>query len=79
VSPLAPATVNGLAALGARLQQAGLTPEAAQGAATAAVARSLEAHAQIAAFQDAYLLLAALFVLALPATWWIVRRLPGTT
>jgi DHA2 family multidrug resistance protein len=79
VSPLAPGTVSGLAALTARLQQAGLSPEAAQGAATATLARSLEAHAQIAAFQDAYLLLAALFVLALPATWWIVRRIPGST
>jgi DHA2 family multidrug resistance protein len=79
VSPLEPSTVNGLAALAGRFQQAGLSPAAAQAGATAALAGSLEAHAQIAAFQDAYLLLAAVFVLALPATWWIVRRLPGST
>jgi DHA2 family multidrug resistance protein len=77
VGPLEPSTVGGLAALAAKLQQAGLSPAAAQAGATAALARSLETHAQIAAFQDAYLLLTALFVVALPATWWIVRRLPG--
>jgi DHA2 family multidrug resistance protein len=76
VGPLEPSTVNGLAMLAARLQEAGLSPAAAQAGATAALARSLEAHAQIAAFQDAYFGLTALFVLALPVTWWIVRRLP---
>jgi DHA2 family multidrug resistance protein len=78
VGPLEPATVAGLGALAARLQEAGLTPAAAQAGATAALARTLEAHAQVAAFQDAYLALTALFLLALPATWWIVRRLPGS-
>jgi DHA2 family multidrug resistance protein len=78
VGPLEPATTSGLAALAARLQAAGLSPAAAQAGATAALARTLESHAQIAAFQDAYLVLTALLVLALPATWWIVRRLPGS-
>jgi hypothetical protein len=39
---------------------------------------AIEAHAQIAAFQDAYLVLIALFVVAIPATWWIVRKVPGS-
>ena len=79
VSTLEPATVSGLAKLATSLQYAGLSPEAAQGAATAVLSRSLEAHALIASFQDAYLVLIALFVLALPATWWIVRRVPMTS
>jgi len=78
VSALEPSTVSGLASLTARLQYSGLSPEAAQAGATAVLARSLEAHAQIAAFQDAYLVLIALFVVAIPATWWIVRRIPGS-
>jgi DHA2 family multidrug resistance protein len=77
VGPLEPGTVAGLAAIAARLQESGLSPAAAQAGATAALARALEAHAQMAAFQDAYLVLIALFLLALPATWWIVRRIPG--
>jgi len=76
VGPLEPATVNGLASLTTAFQGAGLSPGAAQLGANAALSRMLEAHAQIAAFQDAYLVLIVLFVLALPATWWIVRRLP---
>ena len=44
----------------------------------AQLVRALEAHAQIAAFQDAYLVLIALFAVAIPATWWIVRRIPGS-
>jgi DHA2 family multidrug resistance protein len=78
VSPLEPGTVAGLGSLTSSLQAAGLSPAAAQAGATAVLARSLEAHAQIAAFQDAYAVLIALFVLAIPATWWIVRRIPGT-
>jgi hypothetical protein len=62
----------------ASLQYSELSPEAAQAGATAALARALEAHAQIAAFQDAYLVLIALFVIAIPATWWIVRRIRGS-
>jgi DHA2 family multidrug resistance protein len=77
MGPLQPATVSGLASLTSTLQYAGLSPEAAQAGATATLVRSLHAHAQIAAFQDAYALLIVLFVLALPVTWWIVRKLPG--
>jgi DHA2 family multidrug resistance protein len=77
VGPLEPGTVDGLARLTTSFQHAGLPPAAAEAGATALLARALEAHAQIAAFQDAYALLIALFVLALPATWWIVRRIPG--
>jgi DHA2 family multidrug resistance protein len=78
VSALEPATVSGLSRLTASLQYSGLSPEAAQAGAAAVLARSLEAHAQIAAFQDAYLVLIALFVVAIPATWWVVRRIPGS-
>jgi DHA2 family multidrug resistance protein len=78
VGPLEPGTVAGLGSIASTLQHAGLSPAAAQAGATAVLARSLEAHAQIAAFQDAYAVLIALFVLAIPATWWIVRRIPGT-
>jgi DHA2 family multidrug resistance protein len=77
VGPLEPGTVAGLARITESLTAAGLPPEAAQAGATAVLARSLEAHAQIAAFQDAYLALIALFLVALPATWFVVRRVPG--
>src|SRR5262245_53796866 len=79
VSPLEPATVSGLARLTESLGAAGLSPEAARAGATAVLARSLDAHAQIAAFQDAYLVLIALFVIAVPATWWVARHVPGAT
>lgn len=77
VGPLEPGTVTGLAQIAGRLGAAGLSPETAQAAATAVLARSLEAHAQIAAFQDAYLALIVLFLIALPATWLVARRVPG--
>jgi DHA2 family multidrug resistance protein len=78
VGPLQPSTVAGLASLTAALQYAGATPAAAQAGATAMLVRSVEAHAQIAAFQDGYAALTILFALALPVTWWIVRKVPGT-
>jgi DHA2 family multidrug resistance protein len=77
IGPLEPNTVRHLATISTTLQHAGLSPEVAQAGATATLLRSLEAHAQIAAFQDAYAVLVVLFALALPVTWWIVRRIPG--
>src|SRR5262245_7544096 len=74
--PLEASTVNGLASLVSAFQHAGLAPSAAQFGANVAFERMLEANAQMAAFQDAYLVLIALFVLALPVTVWIVRKVP---
>jgi DHA2 family multidrug resistance protein len=79
MGPLEPSTVSGLASLTSTFQYAGLSPAAAQAGANAVLVRTLHAHAQIAAFQDAYAVLICLFVLALPVTWWIVKKVPMGT
>ena len=79
MGPLEPSTVSGLASLSSAFQYAGLSPAAAQAGANMMLVRTLHAHAQIAAFQDAYALLITLFVLALPITWFIVKKVPMGT
>jgi len=78
VGPLEPGTVQGLSDLTSHLGWAGLSPGAAQVGASAALSQMIDAHALIAAFQDGYAVLTCLFAVAVPVTWWIVRRIPGT-
>jgi len=66
-----------LADLGRAFSERGLTPAAAERAAAALLDAQVGAHARLVAFQDAYLYLAALFVLGLPLLWFVARHAPG--
>jgi DHA2 family multidrug resistance protein len=77
VGPLDPAAAFRLDSLARAFAERGLGPAAAERAASAALDAQVGAHAQLVAFQDAYLWIAALFVLALPLLWFVARDAPG--
>jgi DHA2 family multidrug resistance protein len=72
-----PVSAERLRGIAAGLAQRGMDPQTAERAAAAFLDRLLEAKASALAFQDAYVLLAILFVLLLPLGFAVARHAPG--
>jgi DHA2 family multidrug resistance protein len=77
VGPLDAPTAGALDTLGRALAARGLDPQTAHAAAAGFVERLLDAHASMAAFQDAYLGMAILFAAMLPLAFGVARHAPG--
>jgi DHA2 family multidrug resistance protein len=77
VGPLDPNAALQMHALTRLLAHRGLPGGAAERAAAALLDAQVSAHAHLAAFQDAYLMIAALFVLGLPLLLLVAREAPG--
>ena len=77
VGVLDPAAALRLDALGRAFAQRGLGGAAAERAAAAVLDAGVAAHASLHAFQDAFIGIAALFVLGLPLLWFVARDVPG--
>jgi len=77
VGPLAPIASQQLAAIGQAFGRSGLDPASARIAASAVLDARVSAESAMLAFQDAYVALAFLFVLALPLAFGLSRHAPG--
>jgi DHA2 family multidrug resistance protein len=77
VGPLDPAAALQMDALQRSFALRGLGGGGAERAAAAVLDGRVGAHASLHAFQDAYLWIAALFVLALPLVYFVAREAPG--
>jgi DHA2 family multidrug resistance protein len=72
-----PVSAERLRGMAAGLAQRGFDPDTAQRAAVAMLDRLLEAKSAMLAFQDAYLVMATLFLLLLPFGFAVARHAPG--
>jgi DHA2 family multidrug resistance protein len=77
VGPYDPVSAERLRGMAAGLALRGLDPQTAHRTAAAILDRLLEARASMLAFEDAYLLMAGLFVVLLPFGFAVARRAPG--
>jgi DHA2 family multidrug resistance protein len=77
VGVLDPAAAHQLDTLRQSFSGRGLGAAAADHAAAAVLGGRVDAYASLHAFQDAYLYIAALFVLGLPLLWFVARDAPG--